>query len=205
MNDFSELEAELKKLRPAAASAELQRKVGDQLSGYSDRSAAERNAAEESRRDTFVVVPRDPATTPPASLGTTEELRRHRPGRNWLPLGLALAAAAGFLLLARLNVDQPISKAPAIAAASPAMASPSSTSIPNTTADDSNFVPSGVTQVVYNTRDEGLHFAQGAERPVRRVRSKKRETLQWHNPETGASLRVSYPSEEVTLTPISGQ
>jgi hypothetical protein len=29
--------------------------------------------------------------------------------------------------------------------------------------------------------------------------------LQWNNPQTGASLRVSYPSEEVTLIPVSGQ
>jgi hypothetical protein len=29
--------------------------------------------------------------------------------------------------------------------------------------------------------------------------------VQWKNPQTGASLRVSYPKEEVTLIPISGQ
>jgi len=29
--------------------------------------------------------------------------------------------------------------------------------------------------------------------------------VQWKNPQTGASLRVSYPTEEVTLVPISGQ
>jgi hypothetical protein len=67
------------------------------------------------------------------------------------------------------------------------------------------FVPAGLTQVVYNTRDEGLHFPEGADQPVRRVRTQKRETLQWRNPGTGTSLRVSYPSEEVTLIPVSGQ
>jgi hypothetical protein len=40
---------------------------------------------------------------------------------------------------------------------------------------------------------------------VRRLRSKKRETMQWNNPTTGASLRVSYPTEEVTLVPASGE
>jgi hypothetical protein len=40
---------------------------------------------------------------------------------------------------------------------------------------------------------------------MRRIRYQKRETLQWRNPNTGASLRVSYPSEEVVLTPVSGQ
>ena len=66
-------------------------------------------------------------------------------------------------------------------------------------------MPAGLTQVVYNTRDEGLHFPEGADQPVRRVRSQKRETLQWRNPGTGTSVRVSYPSEEVTLIPVSGQ
>jgi hypothetical protein len=70
---------------------------------------------------------------------------------------------------------------------------------------DSSFVPSALTQVVYERRDEGLHFTEGADQPVRRVRSRKRETMQWNNPQTGASLRVSYPTEEVTLVPVIGQ
>ena len=44
------------------------------------------------------------------------------------------------------------------------------------------FVPAGLTQVVYDTRDEGLHFPEGGDQPVRRVRSHKRETLKWNNP-----------------------
>ena len=62
-----------------------------------------------------------------------------------------------------------------------------------------------MTQVLYDTKDEGLHFADGQDEPMRRLRSRKRETVQWKNPQTGASLRVSYPKEEVTLIPISGQ
>jgi hypothetical protein len=50
-----------------------------------------------------------------------------------------------------------------------------------------------------------LLFADDAAQPVRRFRSQKRETLQWRNPGTRASLRVSYPSEEVSLVPVSGQ
>ena len=69
----------------------------------------------------------------------------------------------------------------------------------------SRFVPAGGTNLVYNTRDEGLHFADGSERPVRRVRYHTQQTWRWRNPETGASLRVSYPSEEVVLIPVSGQ
>jgi hypothetical protein len=67
------------------------------------------------------------------------------------------------------------------------------------------FMPADTTQVVYQTRDEGLLFPAGSEQPMRRLRSQMHETLQWRNPGTGASLRVSYPSEEVELVPISGQ
>jgi len=44
-----------------------------------------------------------------------------------------------------------------------------------------------------------------SERPLRRVRYETRETMQWRNPRTGASLRVSYPAEQVVLTPVSFQ
>jgi len=67
------------------------------------------------------------------------------------------------------------------------------------------FIPTGATQVVYNTRDEGLQFAQGSDQPLRRLRYQTHQTCQWRNPTTGASLRVSYPSEEVVLIPVSGQ
>jgi hypothetical protein len=67
------------------------------------------------------------------------------------------------------------------------------------------FLPTGTTQVVYHKRDEGLLFAQNSEEPMRRLRSVTQETLQWKNPATGASLSVSYPSEQVELVPISAQ
>jgi len=69
----------------------------------------------------------------------------------------------------------------------------------------SGFVPAGGTNLVYNARDEGLHFADGSERPLRRVRYNTKQTWRWRNPETGASLRVSYPSEEIVLIPVSVQ
>ena len=169
MNDFTELETELKKMRPAPASPELATRI-------------ERALTEE------------PSTTPTA--GLLPQRRRFR--LNWLALGLGLAAAATFLLLARVNVDRTPTRSPSLALASPN----ASTSPP---ISNDNFVPAGLTQVVYNTRDEGLLFANGADQPVRRLRSRKRETLRWQNPGTGASLQVSYPSEEVTLIPVPGQ
>jgi hypothetical protein len=168
MNDFSELEAELKKLRPAAASPELTARI-------------ERGLAEVSGRT--------------ATAGVSPKRRNVRV--NWFGLGLGLAAAAALLLLARIDVDQLAGKRQSVVAATPL---PFAQPVPNDA-----FVPAGLTQVVYDTRDEGLHFPESGDQPVRRVRSRKRETLKWNNPQTGTSLRVSYPSEEVTLIPVEGQ
>jgi hypothetical protein len=167
MNDFSELEGELKKLRPQPIAPELLTRVGRALD------------------------------QPQSQTESAGVIKRRRISWNWLPLGVGLAAAATFLMLARINVDR-TAKPTTIAAATKTSPAPAA-------AVASQFVPAGLTQVVYNTRDEGLHFQRGADTPVRRVRSRKRETLQFHNPQTGASLQVSYPSEEVTLTPVSGQ
>ena len=165
MNDFSELESELKKLRPMQPSAGLFARV--------EQAMAEPNIADEKiiRPDRFRV--------------------------NWVALGFGLAAAAVFLLFARVSMDRS-SREPAAVAQSSRAPETRSTSF-------NEFIPSGATRVVYNTRDEGLHFADGYQEPLRRVRYQTNETLQWHNPATGASLRVSYPSEEIVMTPISGQ
>jgi len=172
MNDFSELEAELKKLRARPVSPDLKARV--------EVSLAQEEAA---GRGT-------------ATAGVLPKQRRFRP--NWLALGLGLAAAAAFLILVRVNVDRP-SKASGLALLTPAPITPAAKEAADT------LVPAAMTQVVYDRKDEGLHFAEGEDQPMRRVRSRKRETLQWKNPQTGASLRVSYPTEEVTLIPISGQ
>ena len=170
MSDFTELEAELKKLRPRGASPDLATRVEQAL------------ATEVSGRT--------------ATAGVL--LKKPRDFRvNWLGLGLGLAAAAALLILARVNVDQP-GKRQSVVAMTPAPFAP-----PIQASDA--FMPADLTEVVYNTSDEGLHFPEGADQPVRRVRTQKRETLQWRNPGTGTSVRVSYPSEEVTFIPVSGQ
>jgi hypothetical protein len=170
MNDFSELEAELKKLRPRGVSPELNARIEISL------------AAEAAGRGV-------------ATAGVLPKQRRFR--LNWFALGLGLAAATIFLLLARVNVDRP-TKSAGLALLTPAPVTPAAKAV-------DSFIPSAMTQVVYSTKDEGLHYADGATEPMRRLRSRKRETVQWKNPQTGASLRVSYPKEEVTLVPISGQ
>jgi hypothetical protein len=164
MNDFSELENQLRKLRPAQPSADLVNRI-------------ERALAEEGSTPTAAVLPR--------------ERKFHF---NWLSLGLGVAAAAALLMFAFLRFEQPVKKAPAVASTSPAPA------ILN-----DQLVPAGLTQVVYHTRDEGLQFPGNSNEPMRRVRSHTRETLQWRNPKTGATLRISYPSDQVSLVPVTGQ
>jgi hypothetical protein len=176
MNDFSDLEAELKQLRPAAPSPDLAKRI---------ERALEQAPAGETR--TAGVLPRPKVRV------------------NWFALGLGLAAATAFLLLARTNVDRvPGADGPTVAANSPAPEA-ALQQPPNPATATRGFVAEGVTRVVYNRRDEGLTFPDDAEKPVRRVRSQSHETMQWRDPATGASLRVSYPTEEVEFIPVSGQ
>ena len=185
MNDFTELENELKKLRPRPVSSDLAARI--------EAGLAEQSSSVEAQGHGFTVVPRDPST--PLVVTTDTPRRSFRP--NWMGLGLGLAAAATFLLLARVNVDRP-AKSPGLALLTPAPIAPAAKW-------NDAFIPAALTQVVYDRKDEGLHFAEGADEPMRRVRSRKRETVQYKNPQTGASLRISYPKEEVTLIPVVGQ
>jgi hypothetical protein len=130
----------------------------------------------------------------PASAGVLSRQRRFI--IDWLSLGLGLAAAAALLLFVLVKPQQPARTNSTIASLTPTPAAPSI---------NARFVPTGLTRVVYSTRDEGLHFSSGTQQPMRLVRSMTRETLVWENPVTGASLRVSYPSEEVSLIPVSGE
>jgi len=111
-----------------------------------------------------------------------------------LALGCGLAAAAAFIVF--VNVDTHSKKSTSVASA------PRTDSNGSATA---NYEPQAVTQVVYHRRDEGLVFPPGAQTPARRIRLAKRETFEWRDPRTGAQLRVSYPEEQVTLIPVSGQ
>jgi hypothetical protein len=165
MNDFSELESELKKLRPVQSSPDLISRIEQAL----------------------------------ANGGTSADnvIRPERFRVNWLGLGLGLAAAATFLIFARLDFRPTDKTKQTIASATP--------SIQQKAAALPNYQATGLTQVVYSKRDEGLVFPRGALEPSRRVRTAKRETLQWRDRQSGAQLAVSYPTEEVTLTPVSGQ
>lgn len=164
MNDFSEIENDLRKLRPRSPSSQLIERVEAGI-GAAD---AERKII---RPDRFRI--------------------------NWFAVGLGLAAAAVLLIFARLQLEQTTRPA-AVARQTPAPAAGSS-------AAPAQFLPAAATEVVYNTRDEGLLFPGSSTEPVRRIRSHRRETFRWRNPATGASLQVSYPTEQVELRPVAGQ
>ena len=173
MNDYSEIENELKKLRPIEPSAELSARIETGLLAP---------AAEEK-----IITPA-------------------RFQISWLSLGAGLAAAAVLLLFVQVMRDR-AQQPKKVATSSPTerVARPSESVPSRTRSTIPQFVPAGATQVVYRTEDEGLLFPSGSDQPVRRMRERVRETLQWQNPNTGASLRVSYPAEEVTLLPVYGQ
>jgi hypothetical protein len=182
MNDFSELENELRNLRPAQPSPILFDRIEAAL-------AASRAGASPYRQ------PRKRSGLP----------------YNWFSLGFGLAAAAVLVLFAAISLERRQERREKIAQISPApetkpVSAPrrDGSRVQGSTFSD-RFIPAGATQVVYNTRDEGLQFARGFEQPLRRLRYQTHQTWQWRNPTTGASLRVSYPSEEVVLIPVSGQ
>jgi hypothetical protein len=184
MNDFSDLENDLRALRPERPSPVLFERIEEAMAEDCGASAA---ADAEWSWWRFTETP-------------------YRFG-----IGLAAAAAAVVLLIARINTDQTRNEGKEIAQVSPAsetkqvLPSFSGRSGVNGSMSSNKFVPAGATQMVYNTRDEGLQFADGSKQPLRRLRYQTQQTWQWRNPSTGASLRVSYPSEEVVLIPVSGQ
>jgi hypothetical protein len=169
MNDFSDIESELRSLRPVQPSDRLFEGVARQL----EKSSAGAAPAE------------------------GKIIRPHWFRFGGFSLGAALAAAAAIFILARLDTFTVQRHGPRTAKATPVPAAAA--------VGSAQFIPDGATRVVYRTHDEGLIFPQGADEPVRRVRSRTKETLQWRNPKTGASLSVTYPSEEVRFIPVSGQ
>jgi hypothetical protein len=179
MNDFSELEDELKKLRPAQPSPILFERIEEALGKHCRASVSD-------AKPSWWRLTQTPYS-----------------------LGFGLAAAAVLVLFAAISLERRQDRGEKIAQISPAPetrpVSPARRDGSGGSSSSNRFIPAGATQVVYNARDEGLQFARGSEQPLRRLRYQTHQTWQWRNPTTGASLRVSYPSEEVVLIPVSGQ
>ena len=196
MNDFSELENEFRKLRPAQPSSVLFEQVGEALekscrvSAAADAKSSWRHFTEWRRRAVSGMVRR---------WGGLET------AHPWWSLGFGLAAAAVLILFAVVTMERRHEKRETVAQSSPAAETRPAPLETERSTSPSRFVPAGGTNLVYNARDEGLHLADGSERPLRRVRYNTQQTWRWRNPETGASLRVSYPSEEIVLIPVSVQ
>jgi hypothetical protein len=177
MSDFSELENELRKLRPAPPSPVLFQRVEQALDC---RSAS-------------------------VSDVSWKRWRLAEASHKWWSLGFGLAATAVLSLFAVVTMERRHERQETVAQTSPVAAERPAPPGMAQSMSPGKFISAGGTDLVYNARDEGLHFADGSERPVRRLRYQTRQTWRWRNPETGASLRVSYPSEEVVLIPVSGQ
>src|SRR6266513_529435 len=162
MKDFSEIENKLRELRPVQPSPNLMSRGARQLAEEGQERSTHLRSETARLESTADVLPRE---------------RRFQ--FNWLSLGLGLAAAAALVLFAFPRLERPVKKTPSLAAITPAPALAAGS--------NAQFVPAGLTQVVYHTRDEGVHFQNNSEQPMRRVRSNTRETLRWRNPRTGAS------------------
>jgi hypothetical protein len=188
MNDFSEIENELRRLRPARPSPVLFKRIEEAMSENCRASVSDAGWGWK-RFTRFRRAARKPG----------------RASQTLYRFGIGLAAAAAvLLLLARIHTNQTRNEAKEIAQISPAAEPPGRSGGQHSTSPN-EFVPSSATAVVYNERDEGLQFGDGLNRPLRRLRYQTHQTWQWRNPATGASLRVSYPSDEVVLIPVSGQ
>lgn len=179
MNDFSELERELRKLRPAQPSSMLFERVGEALENSRARIKERRSL-----------------------VGRWGGLETAHP---WWSLGFGIAAAAVLILFAVVTMERRHEHQETVAQSSTAPETRPAPLRAEGSTSPCRFVPAGGTNLVYNARDEGLHFADNSERPLRRVRYNTQQTWRWRNPETGASLRVSYPSEEIVLIPVSVQ
>jgi hypothetical protein len=175
MNDFSEIESELRKLRPAQPSPILFERIQEAMNDC--RASAAADARSSWWR--FTEAP-----------------------YKW---GWGLAAAAALVLFAAISMERQQGGGKEIAQISGEAETVPLLNRGQASVSSDKFVPAGATRLVYNTRNEGLQFARGSGQPLRRFRYQTNETWQWRNPTTGASLRVSYPSEEVVLIPVSGQ
>ncbi len=66
------------------------------------------------------------------------------------------------------------------------------------------FTPATASNELYATSDEGVVYDANRQ-PVRRVRYVSRDTLDWRDARSGATYEVSYPREDVVMTPINLQ
>lgn len=172
--DFAELEIELLSLRPLRPSSALEARLAEVLREL-------------------------PAEDRPPAAPWWQLLGFHRPlaAFAW---GLATpAAAVCAVFLSHVAGVADSGSGSAVSTAHPVGARSLTAA---TAASNPGFEPAATSDVVYQTDDEGVVYTSDRQ-PVHQVRTRAQETLAWHNPKTGAQVEVSYPREEVVLTPIA--
>lgn len=174
----TELENELKALRPCRPSAGL-------------RTRIERELADQT-----------PAAAPVGRAYTTATTFR-----SWKWAGWQLAAAVAVALTVSLGIWRYPSghsaESPAVASGSPPP-SPAIVQSPPPAAPlaGQRYRPVGATNVLYDMKDEGpVYLADHT--PARRMRYRYVDTYTWKAPASNASLKWSVPREEVRVIPAS--
>jgi hypothetical protein len=176
-DDFADLETELRAFQPLRPSAALEERLA-QAFAITSTAAASSPALSWRQKPWWL------------KLG----FQRPSAAFGW-GLGAPAAAACAVLLL---RADGGVVSHPAASTA----ARPGA---PLTASDNSpagGFEPAATSNIVYQTNDEGVVY-DAEQEPARQVRYRSEETLAWRNPHTGTQVEVSYPREEVVLTPIS--
>ena len=174
MNDFSELENELRKLRQAQPASVLFERVGEAL----EKSRASAATDAKWKRWRFTEWRRRAASGIDGQLVRARERERtSQTPYNWWSLGFGLAGAAVLILFAVVAMERRHEQQASVVQSSTASETRAVPLGTERSISPSKFVPAGGTNVVYNTRDEGLHFRSGSERPVRRVRYRDRKSV----------------------------
>lgn len=171
---LTELENELKVLRPGKPSADLQARIAREL----DTAAGA-------------------APAPHYTAATTFR------SWKWAGWQLAAAAAVALTVSLGVWRFQP-GAADELAARTPAPSAPAiaRTPPPDIPAAAPRYRPVGATNVLYDMQDEGPAYL--ADRtPARRMRYRYVDTYTWRAPASNASLKWSVPREEVRVLPAS--
>lgn len=168
---FTDLEAELKALRPRRPAPALPERIARELASAETPAAGPRYAS---------------AT----NLNSWK----------WLGWRTAGIAAALVLIAATTWLNRPRAQAPAVAPTTVATTEPLQPAARRTLPGSKTYQAVAATNVLYDLKDEGAVMVNG-DTPARRVRYRYVDTYTWKNPRTNASLKWSVPRDEIRVLP----
>ncbi len=176
-DDFSNLEAELKLLRPRRPSEQLRERLGEFLTA--ETRSAQRGSSKGRRMGE------------PSLLAFLRRL-----WRSLLWSSLATAAVIAMVIVLRQSRSDPKPTASSVAANSvPAKQLPGPVGQPR-------FKPIAAERVIFSSQREGLvTLSDGT--VAQRVRQLSVDTYTWQDPKTKASLSWSIPREDLRIVPAS--